>query len=315
MFQTHSHFQAEYLLMYNNKRIKDHFSLTRKADGDQKILESMGAAGDLANMLPDGTKALGSFMYEGYIVWERAPAGKLTEQNRLSRTALEKWLYAHFLKICLPYARRKSSDRPVHAPLNLTAFLRLVSLLSERGYPSHWLSGVLAALCGDKPGDKPDGEIVTTARAPRQIATDEADVDAVHPAIKMTIAPWKAEFTTLLSIWSRLLPFGFIAPPGAVTQPRHIAEYSVCFPNFTEDELRIPDFVLLFWDPKVGEIPGTGRMRRILLDDEMGETSEAAKNAKRRGVHVFSTFKFVTDSRTASFWCRSDTMQEMTRGG
>lgn len=291
MFSSHSHFQAEYLLMHNNKRITDHFSLTRRAN--------------------DGApKGPGGFMHVGYMVWDRAPARKLTDKNLLPRLALEKWLYAHFLKICLPYPRDRFSDRPVHAPLNLTAFLRLVSQLSERGYPSHWLSTVLAALCGDKQ----ESEILTTARAPHQIATSEADVDAVHPAIKMTVAPWRVEFTTLLSIWGRLLPFGFIAPPGALAQSRDIAEYSVSFPKFFEEQTRIPHFVLLFWDFQAGEIPGMGRMRRFLLDDEAGDTSERVRDMKRRSVHVFSTFKFVTDTRTASFWCRADTMREMMGG-
>ncbi|KAH8904162.1 hypothetical protein BR93DRAFT_971230 [Coniochaeta sp. PMI_546] len=246
------------------KRITDHFSLTRRAN--------------------DGApKGPGGFMREGYMVWDRAPARKLTDKNLLPRPALEKWLYAHFLKICLPYPRERFSDRPVHAPLNLTAFLRLVSQLSERGYPSHCY-------------------------------LPEADVDAVHPAIKMTVAPWRAEFTTLLSIWGRLLPFGFIAPPGALAQPRGIAEYSVSFPKFLEEQTRIPHFVLLFWDSQAGDIPGMGRMRRFLLDDEAGDTSERARDIKHRGVHVFSTFEFVTDTRTASFWCRADTMREMMGG-
>jgi hypothetical protein len=310
MFESHEHFQAEYLLMYNSKRITDHFSLTRRAKDGQDVLDSKGPLGEVVNMLPGGTKHPGGVLYEGYIVWERAPAIKLTEKTRLSRPALEKWLYAHFLKICLPYTREKFSDRPVHAPLNLTTFLRLISHVSGRGYPSHWLSGILAALCGDKQ----EGEILTTARAPRQIATDKADVDAIHPAIKMTIAPWRAEFTTLLCIWSPLLPFGFIAPPGAVTLPNGIAEYSVSFPKFLDEQMRIPHFVLLFWDSKAGEIPGMRRMRRFLLDDEMGDTSEWARDTKRRGVHVFSAFKFVTETRTASVWCRTDTMREMMNG-
>lgn len=147
------------------------------------------------------------FAVEGYQIWEKAAAGQIPHKDLLTRPALEKWLYAHFLKICLPYPRGWKEDLDTsegHAPLNLTAFIRLVCLLSERGYPSHWLSGILSVLCGGGP----DAEITTTARPPVRVFTTSADVDAAFPSMKMTVAPWRAEFTTLLSIWSRLMPFG-----------------------------------------------------------------------------------------------------------
>lgn len=304
-----SHFQAEYLLMHDDQRISDHFSLKRR--DPENIFDSLPAPmADLLSMMQpgglDGHPGAG-----GYFTWDAVvpEKEKLThgEDDLLPRPALEKWLYALFLKICLPYPRERFSDRPVMAPLNLTAFLRLLALLSERGYPAHWLSGVVAALCG--------GEVETTARAPRRVAADPAEVDAVHPARKMSVAPWRAEFTTLLSVWSRLLPFGFVAPPGALVGPRDVAEYSVEFPAFEEEQVRVPHFVLVFWDSKYRtQIPNGRGMRRALLDDETVETVGGLTDLGRRSIRVVSVFKYVPAARMASWWCRADVMREMTDG-
>lgn len=227
-------------------------------------------------------------------------------QRRLSRPALERWLYAHFLKICLPHPRPRYSDAPVHTPLNLTAFLRLVVHLAQIGYPAHWLAGVLTALCN------PDGDITTTARPPRKMVTDQADVDAVLPPAKMMVAPWRAEFTTLLTIWSRLLPFSFIASPKTLVAPTEIAEYTVTFPAFNDYQLRVLHFMLLFWDASQGDVPPS--MNRILRDDEKGDTSASARRIKRNAIHVFQAFQYVTDTRTASFWSRIDLIHAMKEG-
>lgn len=267
----------------------------------------MGELGKKIKGLPDG----GMFFAEGYMVWEKTLDRKLPRKEMLSRPALEKWLYAHFLKICLPYPREKFSDAPVHAPLNLTAFLRLVGHLSTLGYPSHWLSGVLSALCGD--GSR-GGEITTTARPPRSAVTTAADVDAVFPPLKMTVAPWTAEFTTLLSIWSRLMPFGFTAAPSALVAPGDISEYTVRFPEFHELQMRIPHFELVFRNLALVNAFSVLDFRRLLLDDEKGDTSDAAKKKKREGFHIVSAFKYVTDTRTASFWCRADVIRQMMDG-
>ncbi|KAB5529051.1 tetratricopeptide [Coniochaeta sp. 2T2.1] len=307
MFKSHGHFQSEYMLMHNEKHTQTHFSLTRKPKpGNSERLDSLGPMGDMLKMMSGGIPGATDFMSEAYILWESAAERKLPRKDLLPRPALEKWLYAHFLKIVLPYTRERFSDQPVHSPLNLTAFLRLVAHLSERGYPAHWLSGVLAALCGSG--------IVTTARAPRQISTDEKDVDATHPAMKMTVAPWTAQFTTLLSLWTSLLPFGFVAPPQSVVPPAGIAGYSITFPKFEEAQMRIPHFALVFWDSSKCAPPGGRGMRRMLLDDETGDTSDRAREIKRKGVHVASAFKFVTERRTASVWFRTDVMRLMMDG-
>jgi hypothetical protein len=46
--------------------------------------------------------------------------------------------------------------------MNSTTLFRLVERLAEVGYPAHWLSGILVAVCS--------GVVFTTARAPRRLA-------------------------------------------------------------------------------------------------------------------------------------------------
>jgi hypothetical protein len=126
----------------------------------------------------------------------------------MSRPELEHWLYGHLLKICLPHERPVQSDRPVHAPLNITTIFRLATQMHEVGYPAHWLSGILSSIC--------EGKMSTTARAPRELILAPEDVVRRHAKRSISVEPWKAEFTTLLSIWRRLLPFGVIAPGGSL---------------------------------------------------------------------------------------------------
>ncbi|KAK3693211.1 hypothetical protein B0T22DRAFT_35266 [Podospora appendiculata] len=111
-----------------------------------------------------------------------------------------------FMKICLPYPRFTTFDHrcaAIYAPLNLTAFLRLIVQMHEVGYPAHWLSGMLGSICS--------GSITTTARAPRVLVADVKDVSKRYSAKAINMAPWRAEFNTLLSLWRPLLPFGL--PP------------------------------------------------------------------------------------------------------
>lgn len=136
---------------------------------------------------------------------------------------------------------------------------------------------------------------------------DVSGVDAVHPLRQIGVAPWTAEFTTLLGIWTRLMPFGFAVALGASVGPDQVHCCSVTFPAFTlppSTRLRVPHFVLVFYKASLGPVPQN--LRKVLLDDEMGDASGRAKETRTEGVHVVTTFSYVTDTRTASFWMRRD---------
>ena len=162
-----------------------------------------------------------SFATENYLIWGPKGTTRSTLKNLMSRPALEHWLYGHLLKICLPRVRPPHSDRPMYAPLNLNAFFHLISAMHEVGYPTHWLSGILSAAC--------EGSISTTARPPRQLVLNTKDVDKTHASRKISLRPWLAEFTTLLSVWSRLLPFGVAARLGTFASPTKSASAASSF--------------------------------------------------------------------------------------
>ncbi|KAF6800163.1 tetratricopeptide [Colletotrichum musicola] len=215
---THEHFLSEYVLMHDAAQLKDHFRLVREKDPH-------------AAAVPESfTRMMGvtPFMTENYFIWGRSP-GARRASKLMSRPALEHWLHAHLLKIVLPHRRPLGGDRPVLTPLNLTAFLRLVGMLHGVGYPAHWLSGILASVCS--------GSITTTARPPRELVLSPESVSTTYPSRKVSLGPWKAEFTTLLSLWQRLLPFGVVAP---VPSPEEVRECSVTFDEVFGWHGRVP---------------------------------------------------------------------------
>ncbi|KAB5585107.1 hypothetical protein GE09DRAFT_15274 [Coniochaeta sp. 2T2.1] len=342
-FPSREHYLAEYMLMHNEKRIADHFALERHS---QPIFADVTPQLMTPEVREAWRRAVGAdvmdFGQESFQIWEKGSARQIAWKDRLTRLELEKWLHGHFFKIILPHYRNWVPDLNAsegQQPLNLTAFIRLVCLMSERGYPAHWLSDILRALCGVGP----NGEITTTARPPVQPFASPTEVDMVFAPRRMTLAPWKTEFTTLLSIWSRLLPFGFFAPDSLVG-PTEVAEYSVTFPAFEPVHLRVPHFILLFWNCKLFETrdllglapeqlldtppeylwserfqavsmaPPKDQIERMLRDDERGADEPIPTRIRREGVHVFTAMKFVTHTPTASFWCSRDVMEKMREG-
>lgn len=301
-FRSHQDFHSEYLVLHDDKRIKDHFAMARIPEYTEEADHPMGKSAMLQAMRTNaGYSHLDSvdFVTEGYIVWEGSPPKTLSRgKDLLSRPALEKWLHGFFLKICLPFPRQTVSMSPVYSPLNLTAFLRLIAHLADIGYPAHWLSGILVDLCSGS-------AIKTTARAPQALITTPEHVDAASPQRAMSTAPWAAELSTLLSIWSSLLPFGLTAPRGHLVAPTDIAEYSVSFPHLKDgSQLQLPHFVLVFWNMK-SPLPGGNRLHSILRQEGgMGEV-------KSDVIRIFTTLTFDDETKSVSFWSRADAMQKL----
>ncbi|CEJ86325.1 hypothetical protein VHEMI04074 [[Torrubiella] hemipterigena] len=170
-FGNHQTFQSEYLLMHDTKLICQHFLLSRCPGNDSN------------RNLPPMLVAMGeSFLFEDYMIWDSVPRSTLPFQQLLPKSGLEKWIYAHLLKICLPYPRPMFSGAPVYAPLNLSALIRLISDMLEVGYPAHWLLGIFSSTCA--------AVITTSARPPTQLVTKPADVETNHPAKAISIQPW-----------------------------------------------------------------------------------------------------------------------------
>lgn len=277
-WSSHDDFSAEYLLL-PHVEIPRHFGIRLQSKQDCKINGKF-------------------FMGIVYWIWENVDAKRLRGPKLLNRAKLEHWLYAHFLKLVLPWPRAHMSSEPLVAPLNITALIRLVVRMHETGYPAHWLAGVLEALCS--------GKITTTARPPQMLVTSPSSAVAVHPAQEIDIGPWTADFTTSLSLWRGLLPFGIAPPKGTLVSLGEIEEYSITFQRFlTGKAQNFPHFALVFWDTRAAEPPADLR-EALLKEAERSVAGEASRKA-----HVVTTFKFVTNVKEASFWMRSDIAKQV----
>ncbi|KAK7931194.1 hypothetical protein PG985_001906 [Apiospora marii] len=305
-----SQYLAEYLPMHDRKLIETHFHLR------------------LSRTTPEGLGAMEMLPLMRYYQWERAAAGPsttpLTFEALMPRASLARWLHAHFLKICLPYPRAYNGAPKdtgygglVYAPFNLTIFMRLLVHVAELGYPAHWLSAIVAGLLR--------GEIMTTARAPREPVLRPQDVDKVYPARKISVEPWRMELAALVSLWQPLLPFepllssslaseSGVSPEPSPLPAHEIAEFSVRLPPRTDYRADYyPHYVLVFWDQKTMDGPPLKSLHRLLLDDEEGDATTSARLARREGLRVVTTFRWSGRDKTATFWLRRGDMAQMVR--
>ncbi|KAK7711434.1 hypothetical protein SLS64_005458 [Diaporthe eres] len=283
-WKTIDHFLAEYLHMYDRNLIRSHFHMKLSADTPVEEDDLMGPP----------------FPLMDYVMWERIEPRKMAFEQLMPKPRLTHWLHALFLKICLPNPRRKHDFTLVYAPLNLTAFLRVLVHVAELGYPAHWLSTLLTALL--------EGEITTTARAPRRVVLRPEDVDKMHPSRKVCTKPWALELATLVSLWQGVLPFGLLAPARLVPPPRNVVEYTVMFPPFRTEFPNVPHFMLVFYDEvRFGKPPK--ELRSLLLDDETGEDGLASKRAG--AVRVLTTYRWTAKDQSVTFWMHEDAYEGM----
>ncbi len=275
--------------MHDRQLIQTHFGV--KQSKETPGLGMLGSSPGMFPMIP-------------YYLWEKSTAKGDGLESLMSRPALFKWLQAHFLKICLSHPRPEASHTLVYAPLNLTIFLRLLCRVADLGYPAHWLSTLIDSICG--------GDISTTARAPRRLAIKRSDVDQVHPSRTMSVAPWAAEFTTLVALWRTLLPLGLLVKT-PLPSLDGIGEYVISIPELYAWNLHVPHFMLVFWN-QTRSGPPPQNLRFLLLDDEKGDSSNQAKKLRAGGgIHVLSTFDWNSTTRTLTFWLRKDVVDEMIR--
>ncbi|KAI2783149.1 hypothetical protein F4815DRAFT_381571 [Daldinia loculata] len=277
-----NHFNSEHLLMHDRKLVEQHFQVK------------------LAKEPP----RLRMFALRFYHRWERCEnIRRHSLEQLIPRPSFLKWLYAHFLKICIPFPRAPATFS-LYAPLNMTVILRLLAQMGELGYPGHWLSSIITSLgCGS---------ITTTARAPWSGVLSPAVDRKKHPSRTICVKPWSAEFTTLAAQWRGLLPFTVVVPSGILPPPEAIAEYSIRIPHVTDSYLDVPHFILVFWNCQKYDMP-LQNLYTILLDDERGDITTSARKIRTDGINIVSTFKYVSDDCTATFWLRSDVMDLMLR--
>ena len=237
----------------------------------------------------------------GYRFWHRLDRPK-SLADLMPREKLETWLYRLLLKLAIPAHREAVSFVPIYSPLNLTVFYRLLLHLSNVGYPSHWISGVLDNLL--------EGRINTTARPPRSDPMKIKETKAKMPALSQSVKPFVAELSTLASMWQSALPFGVLS--NNIPRRQDIRKYRINFTDVSEDSDNTAVFVLAFFN--VLMLPLQPTCRKLLLDDEEGQKDPKASTLRTQGLHIITTWEWSRSSKTASFWLRRDVMEEMQRG-
>ncbi|CAJ2510727.1 Uu.00g063520.m01.CDS01 [Anthostomella pinea] len=119
---------------------------------------------------------------------------------------------------------------------------------------------------------------------------------------------------TSYKMWERCRDSGLALDelmPQALPPPDMVSEYSITFPPFQAPDLNYPHFMMVFWHQrKYAEAPRN--LRRLLLDDENGDTTSSARMFRSDGVRVLTTFKWVRKTNTATFWLGSDVVDGMT---
>ncbi|KAF3070885.1 putative tetratricopeptide-like protein [Daldinia childiae] len=273
-----NHFNSEHLLMHDRKLIEGHFHVKLSKE-------------PLRSEAP---------VLQSYHRWERCESMRLSLEQLMSRVSFSKWLFAHYLKICIPFPRDPDVLGFI-CPLNMTAFVRLLIQMSELGYPGHWLSNIITSLSS--------GTITTTARAPRDKILNTTDVDKVYPSRTICVKPWSAEFTTLVAQWRGLLPFTIVVPSGTLPPPETILEYSVKIPHTPEAASERPEFILIFC--REYDLLEEEDLHKLLLNDERGDTTAIAQKIRADWVNIVSTINYVTATSTATFWLRSDVVSLM----
>ncbi|KAK4956504.1 hypothetical protein LTR10_006030 [Elasticomyces elasticus] len=237
-----------------------------------------------------------------YQYWHHLPGSPETV-DLMPRDKLETWLYRLFLKLATPVQKRAIEDFTlIYSPLNLTAFLRVISHLYDVGYAPHWLNDVVCQLL--------TGKIKTRARPPRSEPLKLSESLAERPLIEQSVAPFVAEFQTLVSMWQFALPFGLTA--STVPDVGTIRQYRMDFKDVQEYAGNTPVFVLAFCETRL--IPPEPWLRPYLLSDEKSDSSPQAKKVREKGLHIVSTWKWTKATKTATFWLRSDVMERMRQG-
>ena len=153
-----------------------------------------------------------------YHMWRRASPELRPYSQLLSRKTTAAWLYGLFFKIALPATRGHnhmgSISEMIMAPVNFSMFLRLLIHLTSVGYPNHWLGAIL--------GDILENRVYTTARAPISSPLRPEEATASHPLQKLSTSSFLAEMTSLVAIFSSVLPFAPIIKVGSVPAPRSV---------------------------------------------------------------------------------------------
>ena len=231
--------------------------------------------------------------------------GKKIDISDIDRDWFEKYLFALFLKLVLPYPRQTASWTLIYAPLNVASWLKVIDHLHESRFPAHRISEVLSAVLSDN--------VVTDARAPRLNPLRDKEFETTLLRRRICVRPFLADLSTNVALWKTVSTFGFEHENLPLLDG--IARYEVKLGTLKGgDWFNVPHSALLFWKSSLARTPSKD-LRKILLDDEKGDRSAKASEIGKNGVHVLSTFEWNSKTGVAGFFLRQDVIHKMQDAG
>ena len=307
IFGTAHDFNNEYLLINNDDHLFKLLQVSKMRDISDSLMGTFGGR-SLPGLMP----------MIGYIDWRHVRRKPLPFNHLVQKEPLGKWLYAVFFKIALPTDRRLMNFRDlIFSPLNLTIYFRLVLRLWELGYPSHWLSAIIANIIANT--------VITSARPAKSAPLTIEEVKRQNPVKKVTTAPYAAEMSTLTTQFQPMLPFTIVTT--ALPKARDIYEYIISFSasHVLYKDGHFPVCALLFYNNQaLGEVVGEQAEAMInwrpLFDNEF-ETGAARYPGQAQQLHnlresylsLWSTFNWHRNVEEAHIQMRHDFADRMMR--
>lgn len=232
-----------------------------------------------------------------YINWQLSSSKiPLPYSELLPRKALTRWLLQVFFKLAVPPMRELRSMARVFAPLNLTAFIRLLVRVVEIGYPAHWVASVAEEIL--------ENRLTTTTRPPSASPYRINDIEKEWPAKQISTSPFIPEMEMLVSTWLRILPFGIISP-SHIPPPEKIFEYkfTLSAPQFRDEFVNV--LMLIFYPEGIFERltkGGHGGAKTGIRDILTSQgTEHPDKKAMREKMMVYSTFGWDKSKNEVTF--------------
>lgn len=166
--------------------------------------------------------------------------------------------------------------------------------------------------------DDTSGRITTTARAPRSMPLLVKEVEKNFSNRVMCVKPFVAEFSTLATIWQRVLPFGLLTAHSRLPKIEDIKEFEVTFSDPRGDNFLSLNAAIVLFDTSSGkgfQAKAAKNLRPWLLDDEKGDMTVEAKKIRDGCIHDLSTFSWDSKGNKSSFWLRKDVIGSIKESG
>ena len=267
-------------------------------------LATVDLTGDSSNVLAD------------YFQWHRADNHDRDFESLHPRAFIQRWLFALFFKIVLPVDRSDQDwDHSINSPLNLTMFFRVLVMLHEVGYPSHWLSETVEQILEDR--------VTTCARPPQSSPLTIKESQTESPMKNLSTAPFVCEVSTLATLFEPTLPISI----ASAVKPKlsSIYEYKIHLEPLYVGEADLPVNILVFYDENLMDdavglsdwlVPPSSRpvMHPESRGSSLGSSSQKYHSLRGRGMKVITTFTFDSKKEQATVWMAEEVMEEMRKG-